>query len=84
MQDRDDLETPCYLIASDGFRDHVSYVDGWCYGETRYIGSTAGNPREIVKADIRERFDERNRLPLYIQSDHGNVERVRRITLRKR
>jgi hypothetical protein len=81
-----ELDTPCYVIRSDGFRDHVSYEDGWCYGRSRFLGTAAGdeNPRDLIKADIRESFDDRNGLPVYFMSDHGNVSRARCVRLRKR
>lgn len=84
-QYRSDYEIPCYVIASDGFRESVSYQDDWCYGKSEHIGTVSGeeNPRDLIKADIRRHFQERNRLPLYYVSDHGNMSRVRRVTLRR-
>lgn len=81
---RDDLETPCYVISSNGFRESVSYEDGWCYGPSRYIGhdTDSRTARDVIKLDIREQINERNGLPLYYISDHGNVSRLRRVTLR--
>jgi hypothetical protein len=81
---RDDIETPAYVITSNGFRDSVSYEDGWCYGKSRFIGSATGdNARDLIKADIRACPNERNGLPVYSVSDHGNVQRIRAIRLRK-
>lgn len=84
---RDTLETPCYVISSNGFKDSISYEDDWCYGKSRYVGATGEGrdaAREIIKRDIRERFEERNGLPLYYVSDHGNIMRIRRVSLRRR
>ena len=80
-----DFVTPCYVISSNGFRDSVSYQDDWCYGKSRHVGTTGGdeNPRDLIKADIRQRPSERNGIPVYHVSDHGNVMRVRAIRLRK-
>ena len=83
----EDFERPCYVIGDKG----VSYEDGWCYGPSRYLGRARDfalnhrteTEREIIKADIRKAMSERNGLPLYRVSDHGNVERVRAITLRR-
>jgi hypothetical protein len=82
---RDEMETPCYVISSNGFRDSVSYEDGWCYGPSEYIGCDDDTraARDVIKADIRANWNERNSIPVYFVSDHGNVSRVRRITLRK-
>ena len=77
----EDFERPCYVIGDKG----VSYEDGWCYGKSRWLGraSDDAQTREIIKADIRKAMSERNGLPLYRVSDHGNVVRVRAITLRR-
>lgn len=79
----DEMETPCYVIESNGFRDSVSYKDDWCYGRSEFLGTTATGARELIKEDIRRHFSKRNRIPIYYVSDHGNVSRARRITLRK-
>ena len=72
-------ETPCYIIGPKG----VSYQDDWCYGSSAYLGDAQGDDeaREIIKAHIRER-PERNGIPLYYLSDHGNLHRGRAIRLR--
>lgn len=79
---------PCYII-DDGARGGslVSYKDGWCYGPDRVLGRVIDNEeeaRDIIARDIREAFDERNGLPVFRVSDHGNVMQVRRVTLRSR
>lgn len=81
-----EMETPCYVITSNGYRDSVSYQDDWCYGASSYIGkeSETETARDLIKADIRAHWAERNGLPLYWVSDHGNVNRVRRVRLRRR
>lgn len=80
----EELETPCYIISTDGFRDTVSYKDDWCYGPSRHIATISnGDARDRIKADIRECPGERNGLPIYFVSDHGNVSRRRAIRLRK-
>ena len=81
-----DRQTPCYVISSNGFVDTVSYVDDWCYGSSAYIGrETKGrSARELIKADIRRHWDERNGIPLYFVSDHGNESRARSIRLQSR
>jgi len=80
----EDFDRPCYVIASNGFRESVSYEDDWCYGKSRQLGTTSGDedPRDTIKADIRKAPAERNGLPLYFVSDHGNVSRRRAIRLR--
>ena len=81
----DELQTPCYYIRSDGFRYHVSYEDGRCYGRSQFLGTYGlRDPRDVIKADIRAHWDERNGIPLYVESDHGNVQRSRAIRLRRR
>jgi hypothetical protein len=78
------METPCYVIASNGFRDSVSYEDGWCYGKGEFLGHALNdNARDIIKAHIRKAPKERNGIPLYSVSDHGNISKLRRITLRR-
>lgn len=79
------METPCYVISSNGFRDSVSYQDDWCYGRSEYIGhdDDSRTARDIIKLDIREHFAERNGIPVYFVSDHGNIHRSRAIRLRK-
>lgn len=79
------METPCYVIASDGYRESVSYQDDWCYGRSQFLGTVTEleNARELIKDHIRQRPTERNGLPLYTVSDHGNENRARRITLRR-
>jgi hypothetical protein len=75
-------DTPCYVARSDGWRTHVSYQDDWCYGPSQHVATLSVDDwRATVRADVR-RHPERNRIPLYWVSDHGNVNRVRRITLR--
>ena len=82
------MTTPCYVISSNGFRDSVSYVDNWCYGKSEYLGSPRevdyGTTRSLIKDDIRRHFDERNGIPIYTISDHGNEGRTRAIRLRRR
>ena len=85
------METPCYVISSNGFRDSVSYKDDWCYGRSEHLGYATDfawnhrqeTARDLIKADIRQHLDERNGLPIYTISDHGNTERVRAIRLRR-
>jgi hypothetical protein len=80
-----DIQGPAYVISSNGYKNTVSYIDDWCYGKTAHLGTVSvDDPRQIIKRHIRERFDERNGLPLYFVSDHGNISRQRRVTLRKR
>jgi hypothetical protein len=74
---------PCYVIASNGFKSSVSYEDDWCYGRSRHLATVASGERDVIKADIRRQPDERNGLPIYSISDHGNVSRVRAIRLRR-
>lgn len=76
----DDLITPCYVIYSNGMRDTIEYRDDWCYAKTAQIGTT----RADIKRDIRKHWDERNGIPIYNVSDHGNVTRGRAIRLRRR
>jgi hypothetical protein len=79
-------ETPCYVISSNGFRESVMYVDDWCYSKSGYIGTSADDDklREMIKADIRAHWPERNGIPLYFVSDHGNESRLRSIRLRRK
>lgn len=81
---RDDIDTPAYVISSNGFVYSVSYEDGWSNGPSRYLDTvdTYEEAREAIKADIR-RHPDCNRLPLYSVSDHGNISRIRRVSLRK-
>lgn len=78
--------TPCYVISSNGFSDSVSYQDDWCYAQSAYLGHSASDvrPEDIIKADIRRHWDERNGIPIYFISDHGNERRTRAIRLRRR
>ena len=79
------MDTPCYVISSNEFKDSMSYEDGWCYGPSEYLGTAVdwSDVRDIIKADIRKHFAERNGLPIYTVSDHGNEGRTRAIRLRK-
>ena len=76
-------QTPCYVIRTNGFKDFVSYEDDWCYAGSTYLGAGEDDPRDIIKADIRDHWNERNGLPIYFISDHGNEFRVRAIRLTK-
>ena len=80
------MDTPCYVIASNGFREQVSYQDDWCYGRSEHLGSAVEweDVREMIKAEIRRHWPERNGIPIYLVSDHGNVSRGRAIRLRRR
>jgi hypothetical protein len=82
----DDMTTPCYVISSNGFKDRVSYQDDWCYGRSEYIGAEDDRrtARDVIKLDIRAHWNERNGIPIYFVSDHGNVHRSRAIRLRTR
>jgi hypothetical protein len=84
MTTHDEIEKPCYVISSNGFRESVSYLDDWCYGKSEFLGETPSteHARELIKDHIRARIGERNNLPLYFVSDHGNVSRRRCIHLR--
>lgn len=77
------IEGPAYVY--DDGTSRLSYVDDWCYSATRYIGRYVEweSAREAIKADIRQAPAERNGLPIYTVSDHGNVGRTRAIRLRK-
>jgi hypothetical protein len=79
-----EMETPCYVISDTGFKTNVSYQDDWCYGASKFIGTIRHDEdaRELIKQDIREN-KERNGIPVYHVSDHGNIFRVRAIRLRK-
>ena len=70
-----------YTISSNGFRETISYDDE---GRARYVSTVAGDAswRDVVKDDIRQHPD-RNGAPCQYVSDHGNVSRVRRVTLRR-
>lgn len=77
-----EMQTPCYVISDRG----ISYEDDWCYGKSEYIGRTADDWQgdlAILKADIRTHWNERNGIPLYKLSDHGNLHRSRSIRLRR-
>lgn len=74
------MEGPCYVISSNGMRESAGYVDGWCYGPSEHLGY-GDDPRDIIKADIRKHW-ERNGIPCYFVSDHGNESRIRSIRLR--
>ena len=82
---REDIETPAYVFSSDGFKTSVSYEDDWCYGKSEHIVTTASDEeaRAAVKEHIRRKTQERNGIPCYMVSDHGNVHRTRAIRLRK-
>jgi hypothetical protein len=73
----------CYVISCNGFRSEVAYFDG---DRGRYVGTvrpgTAATERALIAADIREHPD-RNGRPLFRVSDHGNISRARRVTLRR-
>lgn len=79
--DDNEMDRPCYVIGPKG----ASYEDGWCYGKSRYLGDAGGDDqaRAMIHADIRAQPTERNGLPLYYLSDHGNLHRSRAIRLRK-
>lgn len=83
---REDFDRPCYVVSSNGFRDSVSYEDGWCYGPSRFLGTAVEESeiKTLIHADIRAKFEERNGLPLYFVSDHGNISRRRSVRLRRR
>jgi hypothetical protein len=76
----DDIDRPAYVIGPKG----ASYEDGWCYGRSRYLGDAVDDAaaRALIHADIRQHPD-RNGLPLYYLSDHGNLHRSRAIVLRR-
>ena len=80
------IEYPCYIISSNGFRDSVSFQYDEGYG--KYVGQddSETTSRDIIKTDIRTgaNWNERNGVPVYFVSDHGNLMQVRRVTLRKR
>lgn len=80
----DELQKPCYVISSNGFKDFVTYEDDWCFGPSRFLGQFVeyDDARNCIKADIRAQIGERNGLPLYTVSDHGNINRIRTIKLR--
>lgn len=80
-EDADGKVTPCYVIGPKG----VSYEDGWCYGASRYLGNAVedGDARALIHADVRKAPGERNGLPLYYLSDHGNLHRSRAVRLRR-
>ena len=80
------MTTPCYVISSNGFKDSLSYEDDWAYGKSEWLGHTTewDETRNLIKDDIRAHFDERNGIPIYSISDHGNESRVRSIRLRRR
>ncbi len=61
----------------------ASYEDGWCYGPSRYLGDAVDDAkaRALIHTDIRQHV-ERNGLPLFYLSDHGNAHRARAVTLR--
>jgi hypothetical protein len=82
----EEFQTPCYVVESDGFRDSVAYVDGWCYGKSERIGTAVewAEVRAMLHRDIRAHWTERNGIPVYTVSDHGNINRVRAIRLRTR
>jgi len=88
LQDHDfDTENgPCYVITCNGFRLAVAYKDDWCYGPSRHLGTADDDEaaRQIIKADIRQHWTERNGLPVWTISDHGNACRIRTIRLRRR
>jgi len=78
----DEMVTPCYVIGDK----HVTYQDDWCYGRSMMLGSKPLDDveaRQWIKAHIRECPEERNGLPLYYVSDHGNVHKARAIRLRR-
>ena len=74
--------TPCYVIGSQG----VGYEDEWAYGPSEWLGHASdwSDVKAHIKADIRRHWTERNGIPIYTISDHGNEERVRSIRLRRR
>lgn len=76
------IKYPCFMISSNGMRDSVSLEE--TSGIGRYLGREADGvtARDIIKSFIRSHPDT-NGLPLFYVSDHGNVSRMRRITLRK-
>jgi len=82
----EDMITPCYVVSSNGFKDSLSYQDGWCYGASQYLGTSSDDDeiRRLIKADIRAHYDERNGIPMYFVSDHGNISRRRAVRLRRR
>lgn len=79
----DAMDYPCFVISSNGFKDSVSLKED--PGLDRFLGSDASTgmeTRDIIKDFIR-RHPDTNGLPLYFISDHGNIRRQRRVTLRK-
>jgi hypothetical protein len=80
-----DRITPCYVISSNGFTDKVSYQDDWGNGRSEYIGTEGGRTtaHDLIKTDIRQHWTERNGIPVYFISDHGNEERIRAVRLRR-
>jgi hypothetical protein len=77
---------PAYVISDTGYSCVVSYQDDWCYGKSRPLGraSSHEHARKLIKVDIRQGYDERNGLPVYHISDHGNLQRIRCVRLRRR
>lgn len=83
-----EIDGPAYIISdTNGWRITATYYDGWCYGPSACLYDERGGSheaaREKIKRHIRQNPSERNSLPLYHVSDHGNVERRRAIRLRK-
>jgi hypothetical protein len=76
------VEGPAYVISDKG----VSYEDGWCYGPSRFLGRYGDDDdaRALIHSDIRKAWSERNGLPLYYLSDHGNLHKSRAIRLRSK
>jgi len=77
----DTIEGPAYVIGDAG----VSYVDDWCYGASRFLGSAVeyADARRIIAEDIRRRGGDTNGARVYWVSDHGNVGRCRPVVLRR-
>lgn len=83
-----EIDRPCYVISDTDTRrgTQVSYEDGWCYGKSEYLGEARADddPRAIINQHARQKVDERNGLPVYYVSDHGNVDRRMCVRLGRR
>jgi hypothetical protein len=76
-----------YVISCNGFRSEISYYDGERPIHVATVrpnvdSDTYAAERQAIADDIRSHHD-RNRMPLFFVSDHGNVSRRRRVTLRR-